>query len=180
MSKVEPSKPRRRMRILVVDDNVDLAQAMRTLLTQAGHEVQIAHDGPQGIAVALSQRPEIVLLDIGLPGLDGYQVATRLRQEAPCKDAVIIAMTCYGREEDRRRASEANINHYLVKPVELARLLTLISRSSPALSGGGEGKRAVTNIGERKSDIAGRSSEGDKASGTEGDEASGTDCSEFD
>ena len=81
----------RRWRVLVVDDNVDTAEGMARLLTFAGHAVRMAHNGPAAIAVAREHRPEFVLLDIGLPGMDGYEVAVHLRREECCQDAVLVA-----------------------------------------------------------------------------------------
>ena len=109
---------RKSSRILVVDDNVDTARGMARLLKLLGHEVAVAHDGPEGIEAARRHRPEFVLLDIGLPGMDGYEVASRLRREECCKDAVIIAVSGYGQEEDRRRSKEAGFDHHLIKPLD--------------------------------------------------------------
>jgi CheY-like chemotaxis protein len=114
-------------RILVVDDNVDMARGMARLLKLLGHEVAVAHSGPEGIDVAREQRPDFILLDIGLPGMDGYEVAARLRQEECCKDSVIIAVTGYGQDEDRRRSKEAGFDHHLVKPLDHDALLSLLS-----------------------------------------------------
>jgi CheY-like chemotaxis protein len=111
-------------RILVIEDNVDARDALCLGLQLAGHEVHEASTGPEGIEVALRVKPQIVLLDIGLPGLDGYEVARRLRavQDAPR----LIAITGYGHAADRERARDVGIEHYLVKPIDpedLARLL---------------------------------------------------------
>jgi CheY-like chemotaxis protein len=84
---------------------------MAKLLSLLGHEVLVAHDGNQAIALALSWRPACILLDNGLPAVDGYAVAARLRQEEVCRDTVIIAVTGYGQEDDRRRSREAGIDH---------------------------------------------------------------------
>ncbi|MDG3004778.1 hybrid sensor histidine kinase/response regulator [Paludisphaera mucosa] len=114
-------------RILVVEDNVDAAWGMAQLLKLLGHDVAVAHDGPQGIEKAKEHRPEFVLLDIGLPGMDGYEVASRLRREPSCKDAVIIAISGYGRDEDRRRSKEAGFDHHLIKPLDHDVLITLLA-----------------------------------------------------
>jgi len=122
-----------RRRILVVDDNTDSAESLALLLGFWGHEVLIAHDGLSGIEKAQTFCPEIVLLDIGLPKLDGYSVAQRLRQQASLAKTVLIAMTGYGQEEDRRRTREAGFHHHLVKPVdveELERLLAAPDRAA--------------------------------------------------
>jgi CheY-like chemotaxis protein len=104
-------------RILVVDDNVDGADSLAVLLRLSGHEVSLAHDGPAALDVAQAFRPEIVLLDIGLPGMDGYEVARRLRGNEPTRDAILVAVTGYGRDEDRARSHEAGFDYHLVKPI---------------------------------------------------------------
>jgi len=118
-----------RARILVVDDNVDMVRGLVRLLDLLGHDVQTAYDGPTAIETARVHRPEFVLLDLGLPGMDGYQVATRLRQEQGSQDAVIIAITGYGQEDDRCRSREAGFNHHLVKPIDHNVLVTLVGQS---------------------------------------------------
>ena len=117
----------RSSRILIVDDNDDTARSLSRLLTLLGNEIHTAHDGPSAIADALIFRPEFILLDIGLPGMDGYQVARRLRQEG-LSEAVIIAVSGYGQEEDRRRSSDAGFDHHLVKPVDYDALVMLIGQ----------------------------------------------------
>ena len=100
--------PRRRLprrRILVVDDNVDAAESLARLLTRLyGHEVRVAHDGPEALAAAEEFRPEVVLLDIGLPGMDGYEVARRLRERPEFEETLLVALTGWGQEADRRRS----------------------------------------------------------------------------
>jgi len=120
-----PAAPTAPMRVLVVDDNVDAADALRFVLEHAGHRVRLAHDGPSAIAAAAAETPELVLLDIGLPGMDGYMVAARLR-EAGHQRAVLVAITGYGQEEDLRRSRAAGFDHHLVKPVDGARLRKLL------------------------------------------------------
>jgi PAS domain S-box-containing protein len=112
-------------RILVVDDNVDTARSLARLLKLSGHDVRTAHDGPEALEEAREQRPEFILLDIGLPEMDGYEVARRLRESGHA-GAVIIAISGYGREEDRRRSREAGFNHHLSKPLDHDALLTLL------------------------------------------------------
>jgi two-component system CheB/CheR fusion protein len=104
-------------RILVVDDNVDTAESLAVLLRMRGHRVEVAHEGQGALAIAAALHPEVVLLDIGLPGLDGYEVARRLRHRRPTSDALIVALTGYGQEGDQRRARAAGFDHHLVKPV---------------------------------------------------------------
>jgi CheY-like chemotaxis protein len=128
--RVEAEAPiERPTRILVVDDNVDLARGLARLLEIRGHEVQVAHDGPTGLDKAKKSKPEVVLLDIGLPGMDGYQVAAHLRQEETVKDATLIAISGYGQEEDLRLAREAGFDHHLVKPIASADLFKLLKES---------------------------------------------------
>ena len=114
-------------RVLVVDDNVDTAMGLSKLLRLLGHDVRVAHDGPTGIELARSHRPEVILLDIGLPGMDGYQVAGLLRREESCKDALIVAASGYGQEDDLRRSKEAGFDHHLVKPVDFDALMALFA-----------------------------------------------------
>ena len=115
-------------RILVVDDNADTARSMTRLLTLMGHDVATAHNGLEAIGAAQTHRPEVILLDIGLPGMDGYEVIKRLRQEAWGKDAAIIAVSGYGQEEDRRHTKAAGFDHHLVKPIDFDALKSLLSR----------------------------------------------------
>ncbi|WP_224240371.1 response regulator [Hyalangium gracile] len=118
-------KPRQR-RILLVEDNSDARQALKDLLELWGHQVEVAHDGMDGVAMALEGRPDLALVDIGLPGLDGYRVAQELRARVG-EEIRLVAITGYGGPEDRHRAIQAGFDHHLVKPVkpdELDRLLT--------------------------------------------------------
>jgi CheY-like chemotaxis protein len=114
-------------RILVVDDNVDMATSLARLLKLLGNDVQVAHHGKAAIETARAFRPEFVLLDIGLPGMDGYQVAASLRNDGCCENSVIVAVSGYGQEEDRRRAREAGFHHHLVKPVDFGALRALLA-----------------------------------------------------
>jgi PAS domain S-box-containing protein len=116
-------------RILVVDDNEDSAESLAMVLRLLGHEVQTVYDGPTALEAALRQQPEIILLDIGLPGLDGLEVARRLRLDYGLIDAVLIAMTGYGQDEDRRRSLEAGFNAHLVKPVDFGELRQLLAEA---------------------------------------------------
>ena len=117
-------------RILVVEDNVDAAASMGELLRIWGHEARTVHDGRQALVVARAWQPEVILLDIGLPLMDGYEVARRLREEPATAGAYLVALTGYGAEEDRRRALEAGFNQHLTKPVELEALQSLLQRAS--------------------------------------------------
>jgi PAS domain S-box-containing protein len=118
------------LRILVVDDNVDSADSMALLLSLDGHEVRTAFDGPGALAEAADFQPRAVLLDIGLPGMDGYEVARRMRELPGLRDVLMIAITGYGQEDDRTRSKAAGFDHHLVKPVDpetLSRLLDTVT-----------------------------------------------------
>src|SRR5262249_19783717 len=117
-------------RVLVVDDNVDGAKTLATLLRLSGHQAQTAFDGAAAITEAQAVRPEVILLDIGLPRIDGYEVARRLRQRSDMQEVLLVALTGYGQEEDRRSCLEAGFNAYLVKPVDLATLKSLLDHSN--------------------------------------------------
>ncbi len=114
------------LRVLVVEDNKDAADSLAMLLQVWGHQVRLAYDGLSGLKAARSFRPQVVFLDIGLPGLDGYEVARRLRQEF-ASELRLVAMTGYGQEDDRRRAGEAGFDAHLVKPADPALLQRLLA-----------------------------------------------------
>lgn len=114
------------LRILIVDDNEDTAESLAVLMEMAGHEVRTAFEGFSALEEARTFRPGVVLLDIGLPNLDGYEVARRLCQESGKDRMLLLAMTGYGQEEDRRRSREAGFDHHLVKPVDLDKLRGLL------------------------------------------------------
>lgn len=118
----------RRSKILIIDDNEDIARALAKMLQLSGHDVYTAHEGGEAIKEALAVRPEIVLLDVGLPGMDGFQVAERLREEG-MRNSVIIGISGYGQEEDHLRAREAGFDHHLVKPFDYDALMTLIGQA---------------------------------------------------
>ena len=114
-------------RVLVVDDNQDSSETLALLLRLQGHEVEVANDGPAALAKAAAFRPMLILLDIGMPGMDGYEVARRLRQTPGLENTVLTAVTGWGQEEDRRRTAEAGFDHHLVKPVEPQTLGKLVA-----------------------------------------------------
>jgi CheY-like chemotaxis protein len=114
-------------RILVVDDNADSAESMVILLRILGHEVRLAHDGQSALEESRAFRPEVMFLDLGLPEIDGYEVARRLRLEPEMKDITLVAMTGYGQEEDRQRTEEAGFQLHLVKPVDFNKVEELLS-----------------------------------------------------
>ncbi len=117
--------PAVRRRLLVVDDNLDAANALRYLLENDGHEVKVAADGIAGVALAREFRPDVLLLDIGLPRLSGYDIAKEIRSDDSLRNVVIIAITGYGQPEDRARAMASGFDHYLTKPVEFGELRRL-------------------------------------------------------
>jgi signal transduction histidine kinase len=114
------------LRVLVVDDSTDAAESLAKLLRLAGHEVLVAHDGPEALVIAEAERPAVMLLDIGLPGMDGYEVCRRIRQQGR-SDARIIAVTGYGQERDRERSRDAGFDSHAVKPVDPSELMKLVS-----------------------------------------------------
>ena len=118
------------LRVLIVDDNEDAATALELLLEEAGHSVRAAHTGPAGLAAALEFLPDVMLLDIGLPELDGFEVAKRIRQQAALHNVVLVAMTGYGREKERQRSQEAGFDHHLVKPVDFGTLEQILAAVS--------------------------------------------------
>jgi CheY-like chemotaxis protein len=118
-------------RILVMDDNRDAADSLAMMLRLQGHEVEVAHHGQAALEVARRCKPELVFLDIGMPGMDGYEVARRVRQDHDLRGVVMVALTGWGQEEDRRRTVEAGFDHYLVKPVEPNALEALLASRPP-------------------------------------------------
>jgi signal transduction histidine kinase/ActR/RegA family two-component response regulator len=118
-------------RVLVVDDNRDAAESLAQLLKLKGHEVRAVFDGPSALDAARTYQPDVILLDIGLPRMDGYEVARRLRDQPECCKTCLVALTGYGREEDRRRSEQAGFDFHLVKPVEPAELHDMLVHSSP-------------------------------------------------
>jgi len=120
--------PRTGLRLLLAEDNVDTALTLGMLLKKLGHTVEVVHDGPAALRAVDGNRPDALLLDIGIPGLDGYQVAQRLRQYAENATMKLIAMTGYGQEEDIERSRQAGFDHHLVKPVSLATLQELLGK----------------------------------------------------
>lgn len=119
-------KPTSARRILVVDDNVDAAVSVERLLKSWGHEVHTAFNGPTAIKLARLIHPQIVLLDIGMPGMSGYEVATQLRNDPTLEGVVLMALTGYGQADDRRRSQEAGFDHHLTKPPDPAMLAALL------------------------------------------------------
>jgi PAS domain S-box-containing protein len=130
------------LRVLVVDDNVDTAESLAMLLKTSGHDARTALTGPTALEAALDYRPNVVLLDIGLPGLDGYEVAKRMRQQPGLRNAVLVAMTGYGQASDRQRSHDAGFDHHLVKPADFGKVQQILAtisekatRCSPSADG---------------------------------------------
>jgi len=123
--------PRAGRRILVVDDNRDSASSLALMLQIMGNETRTAHDGLEGLEIAAAFRPEVVLLDLGMPRLNGFDTAKKLREQPWGKDVVLVALTGWGQESDRRRSREAGFDIHLVKPVEPALLGRLIEETRP-------------------------------------------------
>jgi PAS domain S-box-containing protein len=115
------------LRVLVVDDNVDTVTTLAMLVQESGHDVRTAYDGSAVLEAALDYRPHVVLLDIGLPGLNGFEVAKQIRQQPALQNAVLVAMTGYGGVSDRQRSQEAGFDHHLVKPGDFGKLLQLLA-----------------------------------------------------
>jgi PAS domain S-box-containing protein len=132
----EQSAPGERIfarRILVVDDNVDAATTLELLLQSLGHETRVAHDGFQALELAARFRPDVVLLDIGLPGMSGYEVATRLRGMEQGRPFRIVAVTGWGQESDRQKTREAGFDVHLVKPVDLTELTQILQERNSSI-----------------------------------------------
>lgn len=124
--------PHKGLKLLLAEDNVDTAMTLGMLLRKLGHTVEIVHDGPAALRAVDGNRPDAMLLDIGIPGLDGYQVAQRLRQKPEYAAMRLIAMTGYGQEEDIERSRKSGFDHHLVKPVSLATLQELLLKLAPS------------------------------------------------
>jgi PAS domain S-box-containing protein len=118
------------LRVLVVDDNVDTVTTLSMLVQESGHEVRRAYDGSAVLEAALDYRPNVVLLDIGLPGLNGFEVAKQLRQQPALQNTVLVAMTGYGQQSDRQHSREAGFDHHLVKPGDFGKVLQILEAVS--------------------------------------------------
>ncbi|HWP11443.1 MAG TPA: ATP-binding protein, partial [Ramlibacter sp.] len=128
------TQPATQLRVLVVDDNVDAAESLAELLDLAGHATRVAHDGDQALLAAHEFRPEVVFLDIGMPGKDGYEVAKALRGKPETRQAVLVALTGWGAKDDRDRSRSAGFDHHLTKPAGMAAVEGLLSRMAGARS----------------------------------------------
>ncbi|HVX12191.1 MAG TPA: ATP-binding protein [Pirellulales bacterium] len=125
-------KSTNRFRILTVDDNRDSATSLAMMLKLMGHEAQAAYDGVEALELVPQFKPDVVLLDIGMPKLDGYETARRLRGQAGGKETILIALTGWGQDEDRRRSHEAGFDHHVTKPVDIKQLARILASLRPA------------------------------------------------
>ena len=126
LSDEKKKRPDSGWRVLVVDDNIDSADSIAMLLQVSGHDVRVAYSGQGALDTAVDYQPDIILLDIGLPGMDGYEVARRLRAHTQLKRVKLIAVTGYGQEADRLQSQEAGFDYHLVKPVDAQKLQDLL------------------------------------------------------
>ncbi|HKX37669.1 MAG TPA: response regulator, partial [Burkholderiales bacterium] len=125
-------EPAVRRRVLVVDDNADVAESIGVYLRLVGHDVRIASDGPQALALAQLFAPEVAILDIGLPGMSGYELARRLQALPETRGALLVAVSGYGQKEDRAQASAAGFHHHFLKPSDPAAIVRAIAAASEA------------------------------------------------
>ena len=117
------------LRVLVADDNEDAAESLAAVLRLAGHEVRVARDGQQAVELAATFRPALALLDIGMPRLNGYEAAQRIRAQEGGTEVLLIALTGWGQQEDRRRAFDAGFDHHLTKPAQLEDIEVLMDKA---------------------------------------------------
>jgi CheY-like chemotaxis protein len=129
----EPIRPTSRCRILVVDDNHDAANSLAKILGLKGNESLAAHDGHEAIQQAAIFRPDVILLDIGMPGLNGYETAKQIRAQPWGKNLLLVALTGWGQDEDRRRSQDAGFDAHIVKPINAATLEKLLASSKAAI-----------------------------------------------
>ena len=139
-------------RILVVDDNIDAADSLSEMLKLLGNDTRTASDGQAGVDMATEFRPEVILLDIGLPKLDGYAVCRAIREQPWGTDILLIAVTGWGQLEDRRRSHEAGFDHHMVKPVDPRALMTLLTEFSAGHDADTTQRTSRADISVRASD----------------------------
>ena len=118
-------------RVMVVDDNVDAAETLSALIEMSGHEVRTAFSGFDAISLATDFRPHVIFMDIGMPGMDGYETARKLREVNTLQNTILIALTGWGTESDRKKSSEAGFNHHLTKPIKIEEIISLLSSLTP-------------------------------------------------
>jgi two-component system CheB/CheR fusion protein len=129
--------PSRSRRVLVIEDNADAADSLRDALTVLGHVVEVAYDGPGGLALARSFRPEIAICDIGLPSMDGYAVARAFRAEPALHGVYLVALSGYAQTEDRHRAGQAGFDRHVAKPAALDKLERVLAEAPVGGAGAG-------------------------------------------
>ena len=118
-------------RILIVEDNEDSALSLKMLLEALGYAAEVARDGEEAVSAAIAACPDVILMDIGLPKMNGYEAARRIRKVCQNRPMLIVALTGWGQEPDRRRSVEAGIDHHLVKPLDLAALRQILEPAQP-------------------------------------------------
>jgi CheY-like chemotaxis protein len=123
------------LRVVIVEDNVDSAELMAEWLDHEGHLVTVAHSGPEGVAAIHEARPDVVVCDIGLPGMDGVEVCRTVRETMGTAAPVMVALTGWGMDKDRQRTANAGFEHHLVKPVDLVKLQSVLESVSSSLAG---------------------------------------------
>ena len=128
----EPARVSGRRRVLVVDDNRDAATSLAIILGLMGNEAKTAHDGLEALEVAAAFRPDLILLDIGMPKLNGYDTARQIRQQSWGQQVTLVALTGWGQDEDRRKSQEAGFDAHMVKPIQLQDLEQLLASPSVA------------------------------------------------
>jgi DNA-binding response OmpR family regulator len=123
------------LRILIVEDNRDSADSLKALLEALGFQIQVVYDGEAAVRAAAAAPPDVIIMDLGLPGLSGFEAARQIRAQKPAVRPQIIALTGWGQESDRQRSAAAGIDHHLVKPLDLAELRRILAlRKTPATS----------------------------------------------
>jgi len=120
-----------RLRVLIAEDNRDSADSLKTLLEALGYETHIAYDGETAVRSAAALRPDAIIMAIGLPGLNGYEAARRIRAQNPGMRVSIVALTGWGQKSDRQRSAESGMDHHLVKPLDLAALKQILDSLQP-------------------------------------------------
>jgi PAS domain S-box-containing protein len=126
----QPAPFQNACRILVVDDNHDAAESLSELLGTLGHNTRVAHSGPEAVATAVEFHPDLVFLDIGMPGISGYEVARRLRKHPEVSSAMLVALTGWGTEEDKRKARDAGFDEHVTKPIDMAAIDTVLAKAA--------------------------------------------------
>ena len=126
------------LRVLVVDDDRDIATGTEMILRAMGHDVRVAHDGAEALEIAAAFHPEAALVDLGMPNMNGYLLARKLREWRWTRDAVLIAVTGWGGERERARAKDAGFDHHLLKPAAPERIAELLAAIGPATSTAGD------------------------------------------